>query len=149
MTKTVLITGASNGIGLELAKIHAEKGHNLVVVARSEDKLNALKQPTGKCLLDQRRSDCERLTLLLELTAVGLERRLAKFEANAALKTYDKNGTAMLSHFNNTISTPDTNPISYRLEPIRHVGSPHQVLYPSAQHEIHGHTATHVPHRCV
>lgn len=44
MTKTVLITGASNGIGLELAKIHAEKGHNLVVVARSEDKLNALKQ---------------------------------------------------------------------------------------------------------
>lgn len=44
MTKTVLITGASNGIGLELAKIHAEKGHDLVIVARSEDKLNALKQ---------------------------------------------------------------------------------------------------------
>ena len=43
MTNTVLITGASNGIGLELAKIHAEQGDNLVLVARSEDKLNELK----------------------------------------------------------------------------------------------------------
>ncbi|WP_272947985.1 SDR family NAD(P)-dependent oxidoreductase [Rodentibacter pneumotropicus] len=38
MTQTALITGASNGIGLELAKIHAQKGGNLVLVARSEDK---------------------------------------------------------------------------------------------------------------
>ncbi len=38
-----LITGASNGIGLELARIHAEKGGDLVIVARSEDKLNTLK----------------------------------------------------------------------------------------------------------
>lgn len=42
MTNTVLITGASNGIGLELAKIHAEQGDNLVLVARSKDKLEAL-----------------------------------------------------------------------------------------------------------
>ena len=42
--KTALITGASSGIGKELARIHAEKGGNLVVVARSEDKLNALKR---------------------------------------------------------------------------------------------------------
>lgn len=41
--KTALITGASSGIGEELAHIHAEKGGDLVVVARSEDKLNALK----------------------------------------------------------------------------------------------------------
>lgn len=42
--KTALITGASSGIGLELAKIHAQKGHNLVLVARSEQKLNDLKK---------------------------------------------------------------------------------------------------------
>ncbi len=42
MTQTALITGASNGIGLELAKIHAQKGGNLVLVARSEDKLAQL-----------------------------------------------------------------------------------------------------------
>ncbi len=42
--KTALITGASNGIGLELAKIHAEKGGDLILIARSGDKLNSLKQ---------------------------------------------------------------------------------------------------------
>ncbi|WP_462157727.1 SDR family NAD(P)-dependent oxidoreductase [Pseudoalteromonas sp. GB56] len=43
MTNTALITGASSGIGLELAKIHARKGGNLILVARSESKLNNLK----------------------------------------------------------------------------------------------------------
>ena len=42
--KTALITGASNGIGLELAKVFAAKGNNLVLVARNETKLNELKQ---------------------------------------------------------------------------------------------------------
>lgn len=42
MSNTALITGASGGIGLELARIHAEKGGNLVLVARSESKLNIL-----------------------------------------------------------------------------------------------------------
>lgn len=41
--KTALITGASNGIGLELAKIHAAKGGNLILVARSEAKLKSIK----------------------------------------------------------------------------------------------------------
>lgn len=35
-----LITGASGGIGYELSFIMAEAGHNLVLVARSEDKLS-------------------------------------------------------------------------------------------------------------
>jgi short-subunit dehydrogenase len=40
---TALITGASNGIGLELAKVHASKGGNLVLVARNKSKLDELK----------------------------------------------------------------------------------------------------------
>lgn len=40
---TALITGASNGIGLELAKVHASKGDNLVLVARNKSKLDILK----------------------------------------------------------------------------------------------------------
>lgn len=43
MNKVAIITGASSGIGKELANIHAEKGGDLVIVARSADKLTALK----------------------------------------------------------------------------------------------------------
>jgi len=39
---TTLITGASSGIGLELAKQFAAGGDDLVLTARSEDKLNEL-----------------------------------------------------------------------------------------------------------
>jgi short-subunit dehydrogenase len=41
--KTALITGASNGIGLALAKVHASKGDNLVLVARNKSKLDEIK----------------------------------------------------------------------------------------------------------
>jgi len=43
MAKTALITGASSGIGFELAKIHASKGDNLILVARSIEKMQSLK----------------------------------------------------------------------------------------------------------
>ncbi|MEQ1723264.1 MAG: SDR family NAD(P)-dependent oxidoreductase, partial [Pseudobdellovibrio sp.] len=38
-----LITGASSGIGFELAHVFAKNNHNLILVARSEEKLEALK----------------------------------------------------------------------------------------------------------
>lgn len=41
--KTALITGASFGIGYELAKIFAREKFNLILVARNLDKLNQLK----------------------------------------------------------------------------------------------------------
>jgi short-subunit dehydrogenase len=40
--KTALITGASEGIGRELARIFAREGYDLVLVARNEEKLNGL-----------------------------------------------------------------------------------------------------------
>ena len=43
MKKTALITGASAGLGREFAKIYAREGYDLIVVARSEEKLYKLK----------------------------------------------------------------------------------------------------------
>jgi short-subunit dehydrogenase len=40
--KTALITGASSGIGLEFARVFAREKNNLVLVARSKDKLTQL-----------------------------------------------------------------------------------------------------------
>lgn len=42
MQKVALITGASGGIGEHFARIHAAKGGDLVLIARSEGKLNTL-----------------------------------------------------------------------------------------------------------
>lgn len=39
MKEYILITGASSGIGLEMAKLLAQKNYNLLLVARNEDKL--------------------------------------------------------------------------------------------------------------
>ena len=52
MKPTALITGASNGIGLELARIHAARGGDLVLVARNKNKLDELKTEFKKNKID-------------------------------------------------------------------------------------------------
>jgi short-subunit dehydrogenase len=54
-TKTVLITGASSGIGLELAKLFAGDGYQLFITARKGDRLDAaanLLRPMTKAGVD-------------------------------------------------------------------------------------------------
>jgi short-subunit dehydrogenase len=46
--KTVLITGASSGIGLELANVYAENGYDLFLTARREGNLKDLKKAIEK-----------------------------------------------------------------------------------------------------
>ena len=48
MKNTTLITGASNGIGLELARVHAKKGGDLVLIARNGKRLEELKSELEK-----------------------------------------------------------------------------------------------------
>jgi len=45
---TALVTGASSGIGLELARLFAKGGHDLILIARNEAKLNELALYLGK-----------------------------------------------------------------------------------------------------
>ena len=44
----VLLTGASSGIGKEMAKILNKKGYDLVLVARDEEKLKDVKNELEK-----------------------------------------------------------------------------------------------------
>ena len=48
MTRLALITGASSGIGLEFAKIHASKGGDLILVARRKELLESIKTDLEK-----------------------------------------------------------------------------------------------------
>lgn len=76
--KATLITGASSGIGEAFARRLAEEKHNLVLVARSENKLHEL---------------CDELMLEHEITAHYVALDLIDFEADRRL--YDeteKNG---------------------------------------------------------
>lgn len=67
-----LITGGSMGIGLELAKVFAEEGHHLVLVARNESELN-------KAKAELEGANVEVLTISKDL-----------FQANAAFELYDE-----------------------------------------------------------
>ncbi|MCR2805823.1 SDR family NAD(P)-dependent oxidoreductase [Paenibacillus soyae] len=44
MERTVLITGATSGIGREFAKLFAADGYHVVLAARSEEELQIVKQ---------------------------------------------------------------------------------------------------------
>lgn len=48
LDKYTLITGGTEGIGLEIAKIFANNKHNLIIVARNQDKLKDIKMKLEK-----------------------------------------------------------------------------------------------------
>jgi short-subunit dehydrogenase len=70
---TALITGASSGIGQELARVHASKGGNLVLVARNKAKLIELKLE---------------LESKFKIWVYNIEKDLS--EPNAALQIFDE-----------------------------------------------------------
>ena len=51
MSKYVLITGASAGIGHEIAKEFAAKKYNLILVARREERLSAISKDLAQNIM--------------------------------------------------------------------------------------------------
>ncbi len=72
-TQYALITGGTSGIGKELAKLFAQDGHNLIIVARDEMELNSTKQEIS-----------QRFGVQVEAISKDL------FEPNAAEELYDE-----------------------------------------------------------
>lgn len=79
MNKTVLITGASGGIGYELAKIFAREQYDLVLVARSGEKLAVIKEKLE-----------EDYGILAEIIVKDLSLKDAAEEIHGALSTAGK-----------------------------------------------------------
>lgn len=68
-----LITGASGGVGKEIAKILSEKGWNLVLVARSENKLSEL----SKDLMESSQIDVK--TFSIDLSSENAAKKVFEF----------------------------------------------------------------------
>ena len=71
VTKTIVITGASDGIGSAAARALHDRGHDIVVVGRSPDKTRAVAAELG---VDHHFCDFSRLEEVRHLAAVLLER---------------------------------------------------------------------------
>jgi uncharacterized protein len=111
---TVLITGASGGIGYELAKLFARDHHNLVLVARSREKLahiaNELQPhgvrvktvaldlaspPAPKFLFDQLHNEAIAVDVLINNAAFGVHGKFAQMPETEILGQIDLNVTAL------------------------------------------------------
>ena len=71
--KFTLITGGSEGIGFELAKLFAKDNNNIFLVARSNDKLNKAKEYLKK------NYNVEVITISLDLSVDNSCEKLFKF----------------------------------------------------------------------
>lgn len=81
MNKYVLITGASSGIGYELAKLFSDDGYNLILVARSLSNLKKVKEELNRSNIDiqilnldlSKTGECDKLINFIESNNLWVE----------------------------------------------------------------------------
>ncbi len=103
--KRALITGASSGIGLDLARLFAKDGYSVVLVARSADKLTALAKELGgeAIVADLRKPDapleifekCGAVDALVNNAGFGVLGPFAKTDLTAELEMLQVNIVAL------------------------------------------------------
>jgi len=111
---TVLITGASGGLGYEFAKLFARDRHNLVLVARSGDKLAQVatelqafgvtvktisldlgQPPAPKFLFDQLQRDNTTIEILINNAGFGAYGAFAESDSRTSLDMVEVNIAAL------------------------------------------------------
>ena len=105
-TKVALITGASAGLGVEFARQLAKRGHRLVLVARRNDRLEALAAEIGNArsvavdlaesgsaakLLSEIAAAGEQIELLVNNAGFGLKGPFAELDAGRLRQMIDLN----------------------------------------------------------
>lgn len=132
MTDVALVTGASSGIGLELAKLFARDGHDLVLVARREAQLEEL----AEALTD--RYDVQATVIAADLADPSAPAEIARRVAAAGLDVQflvNNAGFGLAAEFARTDATTELQMIQVNVAALTHLT---KLFLPGMVGEHHG-----------
>lgn len=110
MNKTVLITGASSGIGLELSKIFVRNNYNLVMVSQNEEKLKK-----AKAMVCKENNKVEILTIAKNLSEPSAPEQIFNYTQQNSIQIdilVNNAGIQVYGNFHDT-NTEDTLSMMY------------------------------------